>query len=167
MLYEFRGICQHCASEVSITVHNGKLLNACEGCEETPFELTQYKGLVYILKNENQPGVKIGKTTKTVESRAKQLGASTGVPGKFDIIAIFPTNTPDKDEKKVHEKLAARKLDKEHFDIEPVEAALQVYRKLNKAREPIFYNESIKTRFDLELEKAKIEMKLRLEGRKK
>ena len=107
MLYEFRGVCQHCACEVSTTVHNGVLLNVCKECKDAPFDLKQYKGLVYILRNKNQPGVKIGKTTGTVEKRAKQLGQNTGVPGKFDIMAIFPTNRPDKDEKKVHDKLAS------------------------------------------------------------
>ena len=165
-LYEFQGVCQQCASQVSATVHNGELLNVCEECKEPPFELTQYTGLVYILKNQNQQGVKIGKTTKTVEQRAKQLSA-TGVPGKFEVIAIFPTKRPDKDEKKIHDKLASKRLDKEHFDLEPVEAALKTYRILNKAREPIFYDDDLKKMFYLKLDKAKIEMEIKLAGKKK
>lgn len=165
MLYEFGGVCQHCASEVSITVHNGKPLNHCRECGNEPFSLAQYKGLVYILNNPNQPGVKIGKTTGPVEKRAQQLSSSTGVPGKFEIVAIFPTNTPDKDEKKVHEKLKKLRLDKEHFTLEPVEAVLKVYRTFSKRREPIFYDDQTRETFLLELERAKIDMKLKLKGR--
>jgi hypothetical protein len=60
LLYEITGVCQNCAAEYSVTVHNDKLLNSCPDCADAPFVLTRYKGLVYIVKNPNQAGVKIG-----------------------------------------------------------------------------------------------------------
>ena len=97
MPFNFDGVCKECGAEVSITVHNGKLLNGCTECNQAPFEFSQFKGVVYVISNPLQKEVKIGMTTKSVEERAKQL-AKTGVPGKFEIIAIFPSNKPDKDE---------------------------------------------------------------------
>ena len=163
MLYEFFGICQNCADEISITIHNGELLENCKSCKEVPFSLKHYKGLIYVVSNPNQSGVKIGLTTKTVETRIKNLN-STGVPGSFVPIVIFPSDRPKADEKKIHEKLTKKKIAKEHFDLEPVEAALKCYRTLNR-RKPIFYDKDIEERFYLKLEQDRIEMKLRLKGK--
>jgi len=165
MLFEIKGICQNCAASVNVLVHNGAPISQCPDCKEDPFEIEKMAGVVYIVKNKNQIGVKIGQTSKTVEERMKQL-ASTGVAGKFDAIAIFPSANPKKDEKRVHEKLIKKRLEKEHFDMEPVEAVLKVYRTLNKKITPIFYDDDIKETFYLELKKAKIEMQLRLKGKK-
>ena len=165
MLFEIKGICQNCAEEVNVLIHNEKPISVCSKCNEDPFEVTKITGIVYIVKNDNQDGVKIGKTSKTVEDRAKQL-SSTGVPGKFYPIAIFPSSNPAKHEKKAHEKLFKKKIEKEHFNLEPVEAALKVYRAFNKSITPIFYDDNIKEMFYLELEKAKIEMQLKLKSKK-
>ena len=165
MLYEFRGICQNCAKETRITIHNGELLENCKSCNEIPFSIKRYKGLVYVVSNPNQSGVKIGMTEKTVEARIKSLN-TTGVPGSFIPITIFPSDRPKADEKKIHEKLTKKKIAKEHFDLEPVEAALKCYRILNR-RNPIFYDKDIEERFHLTLEQDRIKMKLRLKGRTK
>ncbi len=166
MLFEIKGICQNCAETVNVLVHNGLPISQCPSCNEDPFEVEKIAGVVYIVKNKNQIGVKIGQTSKTVEERMKQL-SSTGVAGKFEPIAIFPSTNPKKDEKRAHEKLIKKKLEKEHFDLEPVEAVLKVYRTFNKRITPIFYDDDIKETFYLELEKAKIEMQLKLKGKKK
>jgi len=97
-----------------------------------------------------------------MEQRLKSLN-STGVPGNFQTIAIFPSDNPAADEKRVHDKLRRKNLAKEHFDIEPVDAVLAAYRALNK-RQPIFFDDSIRDTFHLKLEKARIEMQLRLKG---
>lgn len=127
MLYEFTGVCQNCANEISITVHNDTQLSNCLGCGESPFSLKKYKGLVYIVKNEFIPGVKIGMTERTVEARLKSLN-NTSVPGKFECLAIFPTDRPKKDEERIHSKLIKHKLDKEHFNLTPIDALLKSYR---------------------------------------
>ncbi|MDF7809584.1 GIY-YIG nuclease family protein [Pontiellaceae bacterium B12219] len=163
MLYEISGACQHCATEYTVTVHNDKQLNSCPECGESPFGLKKYKGLVYIVKNENQAGVKIGMTERTIESRLKSLN-NTSVPGKFKCVALFPSDRPKKDETKIHDKLVKFKLDKEHFDLSPVDACLKCYRTLNRKR-PIFHMSDVEEVFDLKLQEAKIQMEIRLKGK--
>ena len=165
MLFQIKGICQNCAEDANILVHNGLPKSRCSSCDEDPFEIETITGVVYIINNDNQKGLKIGQTSKTVEQRCKQL-ASTGVPGTFHPIAIFPSTNPKKHEKRAHDKLLNKNLAKEHFDLEPVEAVLSLYRTFNKKIMPIFYDENIKERFFLELELAKIEMKIKLKGKK-
>ncbi len=110
--------------------------------------------MVYVVSNSNQRGVKVGRTAKTVEQRIKDL-SSTGVPGRFEPIAIFPSDKPKDAEKKAHLKLARHKIEKEHFDVEPIDAVLAVYRALNKKVEPIFYDQSLAETFRLRLEEAR------------
>lgn len=164
MLFEIKGICQNCAENVSVLIHNGKTLGQCGACGKDPFSIDKIEGVVYIVKNNNQIGVKIGTTTKTIEERIKQL-SSTGVPGKFEPIAIFPSPNPKKHEKKVHEKLMNKKIEKEHFNLGAVDAVLKVYRILNKSINPIFYDEDTENTFYLKLKQAKIEMELKLKGK--
>jgi hypothetical protein len=164
MICEIKGLCPECLEETFVLVHNEKIITQCTHCKATPFEFNRIEGVVYVVKNQNQSGVKIGLTRKTVEQRCKSL-SSSGVAGTFEPIAIFPTDNPKKHEKIVHEKLSRYRLDKEHFNLGTVEASLRVYRALNKRIEPIFYDDGIKETFQLELEKAKIEMKLRLKGK--
>jgi hypothetical protein len=165
MLFEVSGICQNCAEDFSSLVHNGELVSRCSACDEDPCGLRNIAGVIYVLKNYNQDGVKIGRTSKTVEQRAKQL-SSTGVAGNFEPIAIFPSPTPPKHEKRIHDKLGKFKLDKEHFSLEPLDAVLRVYRGLNKTIKPIFYDDDIKDDFYDSLEVAKREMAIRLRGKK-
>jgi hypothetical protein len=162
MLIEISGVCQHCAAEVKVLMLNGEPLDRCAACGQVPLAARFVKGLIYIVSNPNQTGVKIGLTTKTMEQRLKSL-SSTGVPGEFVPVAIFPSERPAQDEKKVHEKLRRFHLSKEHFDLSPVEAVLGAYRALNKRR-PIFFDSAIEETFRLKLEEAKIQMKLRLRG---
>ena len=107
-------------------------------------------------------GVKIGRTAKSVEERIKSLN-STGVAGEFEAVAIFPSDKPAFDEKRVHDKLKKYNISKEHFDLTPMEAMLGAFRALNKRR-PIFYDRTLEEPFWLRLEQAKIEMKLKLTG---
>ncbi|MBK1875600.1 GIY-YIG nuclease family protein [Pelagicoccus mobilis] len=165
MIYEIKGVCRHCATEVSVLIHNGNIVGECPDCKDDPFSVSQVSGVVYVVSNPNQRGVKIGITTKSVEQRIKQLN-STGVAGRFVPIAIFPSDNLKKHEKKIHEKLARCRIEKEHFDIEPVDAVLKCYRTLNKSIIPIFYDEDIQETFHLKLEQARIEMELRLKGKK-
>ena len=163
MLYTYKGICQNCATEISVTIHNGELLEDCPDCKDVPFSLKKFTGLVYVVSNPNQTGVKIGMTEKTVESRIKSLN-TTGVAGNFKPIVIFPCERPKPDEKKIHEKLSRFNIAKEHFELEPVEAALKCYRALNR-RKPIFYDKIVEEMFHLRLEQDKINMKIKLKGK--
>jgi len=162
VLLEFTGICQHCAEEVKVLVLNGSVLAECPKCKDSPCSVRRIQGLIYVVANQMQTGVKIGLTTKSIEDRIKSLN-STGVPGTFTPIAIFPTERPKQDEKRVHEKLRRFNISKEHFDIEPVDAVLKAYRALNK-REPIFFDDKLKETFRLKLEEARVQMQLRLRG---
>lgn len=160
MLIEFSGICQHCATEVKLLALDGFTIEDCVDCGQNPFTMKKIKGIIYILSNEYQMGVKIGLTEKTLDQRIKQL-ESTGVPGKFVKIAIFPSDKPKADEKRIHEKLQRYNLSKEHFQLEPIDAVLKAYRALNK-RKPIFYDKNMEDTFSLKLEEARIKMKLQL-----
>lgn len=165
MIYEYKGVCRHCATEVSVLIHNARIVGDCPDCKTEPFDLSPVAGVIYVVTNPNQNGVKIGITTKTVEERIKSLN-STGVPGKFQPIAIFPSNTPRKHEKKIHEKLSKVRIEKEHFDLDPIDAALKIYRILNKSIRPIFYSNDDQDTFYEKLEHARITMKLKLKGEK-
>ena len=131
MLLEVSGICQHCAAEVKVLMLNGEALDECFECKQNPFSPRLIKGLIYIVSNPNQVGVKVGLTTKTMEQRLKSLN-STGVPGDFEPVAIFPSDRPSADEKRVHEKMRRHNIAKEHFDLEPIDAVLAAYLALKK-----------------------------------
>lgn len=165
MIYEFKGVCRHCATEVSVLIHNARVVGNCPDCNNEPFELSTVEGVVYVVTNPNQNGVKIGITTKTVEERIKGLN-STGVAGSFRAVAIFPSNNPKKHEKKVHEKLSRVRIEKEHFDLDPIDAVLKVYRILNKSISPIFYCNDDQDTFHKRLELDRIAMELKLKGQK-
>jgi hypothetical protein len=164
MLLEFNGVCRHCTAEMKVLLLNATPLGGCQECGEAPFSLRQIQGIVYIVSNPNQTGVKVGLTTKAIEHRLKSLN-TTGVPGAFAVVALFPSDRPKLDERKVHEKLRRFRIAKEHFDLEPVEAVLKAYRALNR-RVPIFFDSNIEETFRLRLEEARIQMQLRLRGAK-
>lgn len=70
---------------------------------------SEYQGFIYILSNRSMPAVlKIGYTSGTVEKRAAELSAPSGVPEAYTIEKIFPVYTsPRGIEKKVHRVLDA------------------------------------------------------------
>ena len=103
MLYEYTGICQHCAEDITGIIHQGKLLEQCHKCKDWPIGFRKIAGLIYVVSNPHQVGVKVGLTTKPIEQRIKGLN-STGVPGSFIPIALFPSDKPKVDEKRVHSK---------------------------------------------------------------
>jgi hypothetical protein len=162
MLYELSIKCRHCANEIETILHDDEIIDNCPHCKSVPFSVRKITGLIYIVSNPNQRGVKIGLTEKTLENRLKSLN-STGVAGKFVGIAIFPSDRPAFDEKRVHEKVKRYKIEKEHFDLDPIDAVLNAYRALNRRR-PIFIDKSIEEIFALRLEQDRISMKLRLSG---
>ena len=70
MLIEIKGICQNCAEDANVLVHKGVPKSQCSSCDEDPFKIEVIIGVVYIIKNDNQVGVKIRQTSKTVEQNS-------------------------------------------------------------------------------------------------
>ena len=88
------------------------------------------------------------------DKRVREL-ETTGVAGKFKKVAIFPSFHPRNDEKKAHDNLKKYRLDKEHFQIEPLQAVLKIFRALNRKVDPIFFDKEIEQSFYDEKEKAR------------
>lgn len=162
MIIEISGICQHCAEKISVLTIDGDPIDECSSCGQPAFSFKPVAGMIYVVNNPNQKGVKIGQTSKPIDQRLKALN-STGVAGNFEVVAVFPSDKPAADEKRVHEKLKRFNFAKEHFDLSPIDAVLGAYRALNKRR-PVFYDHALVETFDLRLEKDRVTMLLRLSG---
>lgn len=68
-------------------------------------------GWVYILSNEYMPGIfKVGMTTTSPETRAKELSSATGVPYPFKVEAAFHCEDPSKSEREIHEVLENERI---------------------------------------------------------
>ena len=160
MLYEIKGICNNCAEEYKIIISDSDTFGICSDCGNKPIKFKKFKGLVYVISNPNQRGVKVGLTSKDIDVRVSQLN-STGVVGKFTKIALFPSDRPKIDEKKAHNKLKKFWIAKEHFDLSPTEAVLNIFRALNR-REPIFYDKEIEKEFNGKLDEARQKMQKNL-----
>ena len=160
MLCEIKGVCHLCRSDYKIIISESETHGSCPNCDGRPIKFKKFKGMVYIINNPNQVGVKIGLTTKDIKIRLKKL-SSTGVPGKFSLVALFPSDRPEEDERKAHEKLKKFFLDKEHFDISPIDAVLCVYRALNR-RKPIFNDKIIEKEFLQKIDEARKDMQRKL-----
>lgn len=92
------------------------------------------KGFVYILTNEFMPGlVKVGMTTRTVESRILEL-CQTGVPGKFQAASFVFSPDCRELEATVHEDLMDHRVDagREFFRCPPREAELILNHRLEE-----------------------------------
>lgn len=89
------------------------------------------KGYVYILTNPSMPGlVKIGKTTRDPEGRARAL-YRTGVPTPFRVLESVWCKDCGATERHLHKQLAPRRVSdtREFFDFrEEVEHAALVFR---------------------------------------
>lgn len=123
--------CAACKAENRVIMTQDVKSASCENCGETLLKLKRFDGVIYIMANKRVRGVKIGMTRKDAFNRAKQL-SGTGVPGQFEVLAAFPSHNPLRDERKVHEKLARKRLAKEHFDLEPIDAIAKVRSILQK-----------------------------------
>lgn len=80
---------------------------------------------IYILVNKSMPGmVKIGMTTDTVEARAKQINAATGVPTPWIPVFKFRCYGSRFLEQEVHEYLAKERVNthREMFNIDALTA---------------------------------------------
>lgn len=79
------------------------------------------EGWVYVLSNPCMPGIyKVGMTTTSPETRARELSSPTGVPVPFSIEAAFYSHSPLNAEKEVHEYLDEWRVSesREFFEID-------------------------------------------------
>ena len=78
-------------------------------------------GHLYILSSREQPRMlKIGFTTRSVESRVKEINAATGVLVPFGVRAVWVVDNPRDVEAQVHQLLADHRVraDREFFDLD-------------------------------------------------
>ncbi len=95
-------------------------------------------GRVYVLYNPAMPGmVKIGRTTKTAEERARRL-RTTGVPAHFLVLYDIHVEDMRAVERAVHDALGAFKTedDREFFSCSPKEAINTLFRCGDEQRTP-------------------------------
>jgi hypothetical protein len=90
------------------------------------FSMNKGVGWIYALRNSEfkRPLLKIGMTTTSPHQRANELGAATGVPGKFDIVYFLHSGSCSNAESYVHQKLAKYRTTGEFFDV-PVGLAVE------------------------------------------
>ena len=88
--------------------------------------------IVYILQNPAFPDMlKIGYTSKTAEERSDQIGKSTGIPMKFDILYQYRCFKGLKIEGEVHKVLKRKRVNnnREFFYIS-LEEAISIIEKI-------------------------------------
>ncbi len=95
-------------------------------------DMLDYKEHIYALSNPLIPNLlKIGKTTRSVDQRVKELSASTGVPTPFVIESVFITDDCAFAEKCIHEALSDLRVskDREFFNcsVKEFEMAANLY----------------------------------------
>ncbi|BAD56907.1 GIY-YIG nuclease family protein [Nocardia farcinica] len=102
------------------------------------------RGVVYVLMNRAMPGyMKIGKTIKTSDERARQLSGATGVPEDFEIVFDIVVSDVDQVEKLAHKKLDYARTNKrrEFFRVD-IRAAIQTVTEI-ASRFPVAEADSI------------------------
>ena len=167
MILKFSGKCQHCAADYDIIQMDDQFHGKCLECKSPPLKTKAYKGLIYVLSNPQNEGVKIGLTNKTLDARLRTL-RSAAVFGVLKKIAFWPSDNAKKHEKMVHDKLVRFRIKdsfgKEFFKLDPIEACAKVSKVLRK--DPIFFRSEDEDAYLLVLEKRRIDMTLRLNGKK-
>ena len=108
-------------------------------------------GLIYIVSNSEQKKnlFKIGKTSRTIEERIKELNSATGTLGKFKPHATFLVEDVDQTETFIHKKLSKLRYqqNREFFESDYTELLLKV--------EELIGNECLKKEIFTELDKKK------------
>ena len=91
----------------------------------------QNKGVIYILINSSfkEAIVKIGKTSRQSEKRAKELSSATGVPTPFKVLLERVVLDIDLAEKLIHKKLDAQRINprREFFQLPLTDAVRTVF----------------------------------------
>lgn len=97
-------------------------------CTEMSQEIYGKKGYVYILVNPAFPGfLKVGKTTKVPETRARELSSGSGVPAPYAVAWDELVTDCDYVEKLIHQQLAhtRSRKDREFFAV-PLKTAISI-----------------------------------------
>ena len=114
-------------------MHLGPYVLQPDVLKEMPFpDDFRMAGWVYILSNEYMPGIyKVGMTTNSPESRAKELSSSTGVPFPFKVEASYHCQDPAYSESEIHSYLSEFRINnsREFFqlDLEELKAACEEF----------------------------------------
>ncbi|PAU59207.1 hypothetical protein BZL41_17045 [Pseudomonas sp. PIC25] len=88
-------------------------------------------GIIYILRNAayRETVVKIGRTSRTSELRAGELGKATGVPLPFEVLYEEAVSDCKRAESLIHERLSQFRMNKlrEFFDVPLKDAVRAVF----------------------------------------
>lgn len=118
-MFEIRTKCHRCGREnCFVTVPDNLIERRCIGCSLPLLRVTRIRGFLYVLSNDQMPGLlKIGCTERDVDSRVAELNSATGVPASFQVEAYFGSMNPFEDESRVHRTLRSFRLanDREFF----------------------------------------------------
>jgi hypothetical protein len=93
-------------------------------------------GWIYILSTRETPDLlKIGKTTRTVEERAREISGKTGVPIPYGVRSCWRVKNPSLAEKIIHDELTEFRIrgDREFFRINFFEAKRRITDALENA----------------------------------
>jgi len=116
--------CNKCGSSDEQLIEEGQAVTIhCKKCSSKIVEITPLRGLVYIVSNPSMSGlVKVGFTTRDIKDRLTELNSSTSIPEPFTVEATFHSFNPQKDERKVHERLNEWRTNnnREFFKMEPL-----------------------------------------------
>jgi predicted RNase H-like HicB family nuclease len=138
-IFQIEFVCASCGKETKGVISSSVQELTCQACNQQAAKVKQFAGVVYVMSNPNIPNfVKVGRTNRDVFRRAQQV-SGTGVPGAYQVDAIFPSHRPEKDEAKAHNKLARFRDDKEHFKIDAASAIVKVKTALK--RDPAFVSD--------------------------
>lgn len=75
--------------------------------------------VVYVLSNPSMPGLlKIGETSRDVETRVAELNRSTSIPTDFVIERAYEVNNSRSVEKQLHQLFSEYKVGKEFFELD-------------------------------------------------
>lgn len=124
------------------------------------------KGFVYVLSNPSMPGVlKIGKTTRSVDERARELSNETGIPTSFVVEHSTETIDCHNLERAVHYRLVKERVnDKREFFKLDLKDAINIVECVCKEIDPEYnIRQDIAARIEKEriIREAKLQEKIR------
>lgn len=133
-IIEFTALCPKCDRKLPLLLecNVNPSIPKCPHCGENIVKTIA--GYVYVLHNEHMPELtKIGFTTRLVESRLAELNAPTGVPPSFKLYAVFISDNPQSDERKLHNALEPHRIKgSEFFKIDVATATRRCQEVLNR-----------------------------------
>lgn len=129
-MYQIQIYCPHCSEQNIFILPANDPKFHCRTCGADCGESTPIFGILYVLRNKSIPGLlKIGFTTRTIEERVAELGASTSAPTPFEVLFYFACSDPQGDESLAHKALRKYRVNqqREFFQISETKA-LEILR---------------------------------------